>query len=143
MCARLGKENDYKERSQAQSTKEKENGAKASRGLEETKKKNLKPEGKGKVEGRISVLPKQGWLLQWTTPSIQHLDLRTIQLVRSLTTAWRKYPRDLYNILPSSIKGLTQLIELYLYSNKLQAPPAGMGCLVNLLTLGSQWKFTD
>lgn len=39
------------------------------------------------------------------------------------------------HILPSSIKELTQLTELYLYSNKLQSLPAEVGCLVNLMTL--------
>lgn len=37
--------------------------------------------------------------------------------------------------LPTSIKELTQLTELYLYSNKLQSLPAEVGCLSGLVTL--------
>lgn len=37
--------------------------------------------------------------------------------------------------LPSSIKDLTQLTELFLYKNKLSKIPEELGCLVNLLTL--------
>ncbi|XP_016121133.1 leucine-rich repeat protein SHOC-2-like, partial [Sinocyclocheilus grahami] len=39
------------------------------------------------------------------------------------------------HLLPSSIKELTQLTELYLYSNKLQSLPAEVGCLSGLVTL--------
>lgn len=39
------------------------------------------------------------------------------------------------HLLPSSIKELTQLTELYLYSNKLQSLPAELGCLSGLVTL--------
>lgn len=38
-------------------------------------------------------------------------------------------------MLPTSIKELTQLAELYLYSNKLQSLPAEVGCLAGLVTL--------
>lgn len=39
------------------------------------------------------------------------------------------------HLLPSSIKELTQLTELYLYSNKLQSLPSELGCLSGLVTL--------
>ncbi|MGH0129272.1 UNVERIFIED_CONTAM: hypothetical protein FKN15_051375 [Acipenser sinensis] len=39
------------------------------------------------------------------------------------------------HMLPTSIKELTQLTELYLYSNKLQSLPAEVGCLAGLVTL--------
>ncbi|MGH0129067.1 UNVERIFIED_CONTAM: hypothetical protein FKN15_015666, partial [Acipenser sinensis] len=39
------------------------------------------------------------------------------------------------HMLPTSIKELTQLTELYLYSNKLQSLPAEVGCLTGLVTL--------
>lgn len=39
------------------------------------------------------------------------------------------------HVLPTSVKELTQLTELYLYSNKLQCLPVELGCLVNLVTL--------
>lgn len=35
------------------------------------------------------------------------------------------------HVLPTSVKELTQLTELYLYSNKLQCLPVELGCLVN------------
>lgn len=39
------------------------------------------------------------------------------------------------HLLPPSVKELTPLTELYLYSNKLQSLPAELGCLSSLVTL--------
>jgi len=40
------------------------------------------------------------------------------------------------SVLPSSVKDLTQLVEIYLYSNKLVSLPAELGQLTALETLG-------
>ena len=39
------------------------------------------------------------------------------------------------SLLPPSLKDLTHLTELYLYSNRLATLPPEIGCLVNLVTL--------
>ena len=39
-------------------------------------------------------------------------------------------------MLPASLRDLTHLTELYLYSNRLATLPPEVGCLVNLSTLG-------
>lgn len=40
------------------------------------------------------------------------------------------------SVLPPTVRDLTHLTELYLYSNRLATLPPEMGCLVNLATLG-------
>lgn len=151
MSSSLGKEKDSKEKDpKVPSAKEREKEAKASGGFgKESKEKEPKTKGKDAKDGKKDSSAAQPGVAFSVDNTIKRPNpapgtrkkssnaevIKELNKCREENSMRLDLSKRSIHILPSSIKELTQLTELYLYSNKLQSLPAEVGCLVNLMTL--------
>ncbi|EHB05959.1 Leucine-rich repeat protein SHOC-2 [Heterocephalus glaber] len=151
MSTSLGKEKDPKEKDpKVPSAKEREKEAKASEGLgKESKEKEPKTKGKDVKDRKKDSSAAQPGVAFSIDNAIKppnpapgnRKKYSNTEVTKELTKCREENSMCLdlskrsIHILPSSVKELTQLTEIYLYSNKLQSLPAEVGCLVNLMTL--------
>lgn len=151
MSSALGKEKESKEKDPkcVPLGKEREKEAKALAGLVKEGAKEAKTKGKDAKEGKKDT--------SGSTPGVAFSVDNTIkrpnpaagtrkkssnaEVIKELNKCREENAMRLdlskrsIHMLPASIKELTQLAELYLYSNKLQSLPAELGCLCSLVTL--------
>lgn len=151
MSSSLGKEKDCKEKDpKVSSAKEREKEAKASGGFgKESKDRESKTKGKETKDGKKDSSGAQPGVAFSVDNTIKRPNpapgarkkssnaevIKELNKCREENSVRLDLAKRSIHLLPSSIKELTQLTELYLYGNKLQSLPAEVGCLVNLETL--------
>lgn len=151
MSSTLGKEKDSKEKDPkgGPAGKEREKEAKALAGLVKDGGKETKTKGKDAKEGKkdtSSSTPGVAFSVDNTikrpnpAPGTRKKSsnaevIKELNKCREENSMRLDLSKRSIHMLPTSIKELTQLAELYLYSNKLQSLPAEVGCLSGLVTL--------
>lgn len=151
MSSTLGKEKDSKEKDPkgGPAGKEREKEAKALTGLVKDGGKETKTKGKDAKEGKkdtSSSTPGVAFSVDNTikrpnpAPGARKKSsnaevIKELNKCREENSMRLDLSKRSIHMLPTSIKELTQLAELYLYSNKLQSLPAEVGCLSGLVTL--------
>lgn len=150
MSSTLGKEKDSKEKDPkgGPAGKEREKEAKALASLVKDGGKETKTKGKDAKEGKkdtSSSTPGVAFHVDNTikrpNPALGTRKKSNAEVIKELNKCREENSMRLdlskrsIHMLPTSIKELTQLAELYLYSNKLQSLPAEVGCLSGLVTL--------
>ncbi|KAI4893626.1 hypothetical protein NFI96_005354 [Prochilodus magdalenae] len=150
MSSALGKDKDCKEKeAKPPSGKERERGSRRHTGSLGKEGKESKTKGKDAKDGKKDASgappavafsvdntikrpnPAQGIRKKSSNAEV----VKELGKCRDENSTRLDLSKRSIHLLPSSIKELTQLTELYLYSNKLQSLPAEVGCLSGLVTL--------
>lgn len=151
MSSTLGKEKDLKEKDPkcGQVGKEREKEAKALAGLTKEGGKEAKTKGKDAKEGKKDTSSSTQGVAFSVDNTIKRPNpaagtrkkssnaevIKELNKCREENSMRLDLSKRSIHMLPTSIKELTQLAELYLYSNKLQSLPTELGCLSSLITL--------
>lgn len=151
MSSTLGKEKDLKEKDPKCGPvgKEREKEAKALAGLVKEGGKEAKTKGKDAKEGKKDTSSSTPGVAFSVDNTIKRPNpaagtrkkssnaevIKELNKCREENSMRLDLSKRSIHMLPTSIKELTQLAELYLYSNKLQSLPAELGCLHSLVTL--------
>lgn len=151
MSSTLGKEKDLKEKDPKCGPvgKEREKEAKALAGLVKEGGKEPKTKGKDAKEGKKDTSSSTPGVAFSVDNTIKRPNpaagtrkkssnaevIKELNKCREENSMRLDLSKRSIHMLPTSIKELTQLAELYLYSNKLQSLPAELGCLNSLVTL--------
>lgn len=151
MSSTLGKDKDSKEKDPkgGLAGKEREKEAKTLSSLVKDGGKETKTKGKDAKEGKKDTSsstpgvafsvdntikrpnPAQGTRKKSSNAEV----IKELNKCREENSTRLDLSKRSIHMLPTAIKELTQLTELYLYSNKLQSLPAELGCLSELVTL--------